>query len=85
MREAREEFIEANLELEEAKLERKMVEEFKEKFNEKISHYDEALTNAKKLLKRTLPLRRVMKHTRKRNIWLQEERKKLKSKVKELE
>ena len=85
LREAMLEVIETKLELEEAKLDRKMVDEFKEKVNKQINHYDESLTNANKLLKRTLPLRRVMKHTRKRNIWLQTERKKLKGRVKELE
>ena len=54
--EAMEEVIETKLELEEAKLDMKMIEEFKEKVNEKINQYYESLTNAKKLLKRTLPL-----------------------------
>ena len=82
LRKAREEVIETKLELQEAKIDRKLMEEFKEKVNEKINQYDDSFTNPKKLLKRTLPLRRVMKHTRKRNIWLQVERKKLKIQVK---
>lgn len=77
--------IETKLELEEGKLDKKMMEEFKEKVNEKINHYDETFANAKKLLKITLLLCRVMTHTRKRNIWLQAERKKLKIQVKYLE
>ena len=85
LREDKEEVIETKLELQEAKVDINLMEYFKEKVHQQLSQYDESLTNAKKLLKMTLPLRRVMKHTRNRNIWLQSERKKLKSQVKELE
>ena len=85
LRESREEVIETKLELEEAMLDRKIMEEFKEKVNEQINHYDYSSTDAKNLLKRTLSLCKGMKHTRKRNIWLQEKRKKLKIQVKDLE
>ena len=61
------------------------MEDFKEEVNDQLSQYDQSLTNAKNLLKRALPLRRVMKHTRKINLWLHSKRKKLKGKVKELE
>ena len=61
------------------------MEYIKEKVNEKLNQYDESLTNTKKLLKKTLPLRREMKHTRKRNLWLQAKRKNLKDQVKEIE
>ena len=40
LREAKEEVIETKLELEEAKLDKKMVEEFKENVNDQINHYD---------------------------------------------
>ena len=85
LREAREEVIEIKLELHEAMVDIKLMEYFKEEVNDQLNQYDESLTNAKNLLKRTLPLRRVMKHTRKRKFWLQFEKKKLKSQVKELE
>ena len=85
LREAREEVVEIKLKSQEAKVDRKLMEDFKEEVNDKLNQYDQSLTNAKKLLKRTLPLRRVMKQNKKRNLWLQSERKKLKGKVKELE
>ena len=56
LREAREEVIEAKLEFQEAKVDRKLMEDFKEKVNEQLNQYDESLTNFKKLLKMTLPL-----------------------------
>ena len=84
LREAREEVIEIKLELQEAKVDRKVMEYFKEEVNDQLNQYDKSLTNAKKLLKRTLPLRRVMKHTRKRKLLLQSKRKNLKGWVKEL-
>ena len=61
------------------------MEYFNEEVNDQLNQYDESLTNAKRLLKRTLPLRRVMKNTIKRNLWLQSERKNLEGQVKELE
>ena len=85
LREAREEVTETKLELQEAKVDSLLMEDFKENVNDQLNQYDESLTNAKKLLKRTFPLRRVMKHTRKRNLWLQAERRKLKGQVKDLE
>ena len=59
--------------------------DFEKEMKEHLDKYDKTLSNANKTLKRSLPLRRVVKNTRKRNLWLQSERKNLKGQVKELE
>lgn len=58
---------------------------FQERSKQEINFYDEPIESSKKMLKRTLPLHIKMKHNMRRNKWLQVERRKLQTQVKELE
>lgn len=66
------------LELKEAKVDRQLMDDIGKEMKEQLDKYDRSFPNAKKMLKRSLPLRRVVKITKKRNLWLHSERKKLK-------
>ena len=51
---------------------------------DQVTHFENSIGKAKNMLKRTQPLRIMMSHTRKRNLWLQSERRILQRQVKEL-
>ena len=73
------------MELKEAKVDRQLMADIKKEMKEHLYKYHKTLSKGKKMLKRNLPLRRVVKITRKRNLSLHSERKILKGHVKELE
>jgi len=50
-----------------------------------MDFYDEIANKSKKMIKRTLPLHRMLEHMYRRNRWLQEDRKSLQGQVRALE
>ena len=70
-----EELSETKREWERYKQDRQMIYEVKNKVNDQVTHFEKSIGKAKIFLKRSKPLHIMMKHTRKRNLWLQAERK----------
>ena len=61
-----------------------MIYEVEKKVNDQVTHFEKTIGKAKKLLKKSQPLRIMMTHTRQRNLWLQAQSKSLQRQVKEL-
>ena len=85
LREAREEIIELKLDAEKHKTEIISFDQMMDKWNIELSIFKGSISDAKRLLKRTQPLRVLAKHTRKRNMHFQAERRSLKNQVKDLQ
>lgn len=66
------------LQLKESRVNIKLMDYFEKEMKVQLYKYDRCLSDSKRMLKISLPFRRVVKITRKRNIWLQCERKNLK-------
>ena len=77
-----EELREARQEVTNSKLE---FEEWKKEVSKNIDFYDETADKYKRMIKRTFPLHRMLKHMYRRNNWLQEDKKKLKGQIIALE
>ena len=60
-------------------------EEFKQDISKQVNYYNEVADRSGKILKRTFPLQRMMKHLCKINRWLQVERRMLQDQAKDLE
>ena len=71
LKESIDEVLEAKLEMEDFKQERKELTYFKKEVNKQIYFYDEVAERSRKMLRRTLTLHRIMKHALRRNRWLQ--------------
>ena len=76
--------FEKKKELEGYKKDREMIDEVENKVNEQVTHFETSIAKAKNLLKRTHPLRIIVSHIRRRNLYLQVERRSLQRQVKEL-
>ena len=61
-----------------------MIDEVEKKVNDQVTHFEKYIGKAKQLLKKSQRLRIMMTHTRKRNLWLQVERRSLQRQVEEL-
>ena len=53
--------------------------------SKQIEFYDEIVNKSKRMIRRTFPLHRMLKHMYKRNSWLQEDRKNLQGQVTTME
>ena len=76
-REAREEILELKLEAEKHRSEKIEFDQMMKKWDNQLSSVSESMSNAKRLLKRTQPLRIVAKHTKNMIMHLQAKKRSL--------
>ena len=85
LREAREEIIDLKLEAKKHRFEKMEFNQIMDKWDTELSVFSRSMSDAKRLLKRTQPLRLLAKHTRKMNLHLQAEKRSLQNQVKYLQ
>lgn len=85
LKEASEEILELKLEAKKHRCEKDEFDRMIKKWDSKISSVSKSMDNAKRMLKRTQPLRLVVKDTRKMNLHLQAENISLKFQVEDLQ